>query len=115
MTKGLPWVIQTLREAKEPQIRRTMVMPKDGRDCFCALGLLGTKAGIAEVSHWQGFKHLPELLMKHNRTHADPDRIGTALGLTRRQINDILYWNDTDKPTFAQIADKLERGETPRR
>lgn len=95
---------EVLRTTTKPQTLYSDVskFPLTGNYCFCALGVLGVEvAGFTlEEDHRGPWLNPPE---------GNSDGIVTTLGLTRKQGIKIMDWNDTDRLSFPQIADKIEK------
>ncbi len=89
--------IAALRSGKYKQ---TFGALRAGEDCFCAEGLL---CHVIDPTRWENriFYRFPDGLCVQA---AIPGEIRSAIG----QTFSLTGWNDVQRLTFAQIADKVE-------
>ena len=93
--------IKRLREWKGKQTRYVLI---DGRHDRCVLGVLGGDDLKRIGSMVCSFKGKVGLLGSDTVF-----AIGEAYGIQHDLVTRMIQWNDIDKFTFSQIADRLER------
>lgn len=113
-TRNIPELVRILRETTLPQTTHHLARPpKDGKSCsFCALGALGHEKGLFTLvvertsngKHYTVDTHKPG----DRETYVGYIHVARELGLTVSETDEILEWNDEERLTFAQIADKIE-------
>jgi len=93
MTVWTKWK-HALRSGRYRQIRGDfMEVDPDGTDHgYCALGLLGMLQCEEPVTYW---------------------RVGERVSLLGALLHCIIRWNDTEKLSFEEIADRLDNYEDP--
>ena len=94
--------IKSLREWKGKQTRYVLI---DGRGDRCALGVLGGDDLKLVSSTTYSFKGDTDKGILRDTT---VDRIGEAYGIPLDLVVRMIQWNDINRLTFSQIADRLE-------
>jgi hypothetical protein len=94
--------LEALRSGKYKQGRGQLVLG----DAYCCLGVLCEVAGAKRVDN--GFEVPFQGYRQHHTTTISNYLFGELTGLPLNTNQDCMVWNDGQKLSFPEIADKLE-------